>query len=278
MNNKFIDNLNAIGISINDSQKEQFDKYYNLLVEWNGFMNLTGITEYDEVCLKHYVDSLVYKYPFSLEFNDIISSINKNGLNSLYKKLGIDMDTEKIKNIINSMSDFFNNSISIIDVGTGAGFPGLPIKITFPDNEVVLLDSLNKRIKFLNEVITQVGILNITAIHARAEEAARNKDYREKFDCCVSRAVANLSTLVEYDLPFVKKGGYFVAYKSGNIEEELLESNKAITLMGGKIRFIYKFMLPDSDIERSLVYIEKVKNTPNKFPRKAGLPSKEPIK
>lgn len=278
MSNKFTDSLNAIGISINDSQKEQFDNYYNLLVEWNSFMNLTGITEYDEVCLKHYVDSLVYKYSFTLEFDEIISSINKNGLIGLYNKLGIDIDSEEFKNIIKNMSDFFNNSISIIDVGTGAGFPGLPIKIAFPNNEVVLLDSLNKRIKFLNEVINQIGVSGVSAVHARAEEAARNKDYREKFDCCVSRAVANLATLVEYDLPFVKKGGYFVAYKSGNIEEELLESNKAITLMGGKIRFIYKFMLPDSDIERSLVYIEKVKNTPNKYPRKAGLPGKEPIK
>lgn len=235
------DRLNSIGLHLNYHQIEQFEKYYELLVEWNGFMNLTGITEHDEVILKHYIDSLwVY---IADEFRDMIS-------------LGED----------------------IIDVGTGAGFPGLPIKIAFPDNKVMLLDSLNKRINFLNEVIKQTGVNKINTCHGRAEDCAQNPLFREKYGICVSRAVANLATLSEYCLPYVKVGGIFVAYKSGSIVEEINESRRAVDILGGNIEKVYKTQLPDTDIDRSFVVIRKIKCTNKKYPRKAGMPSKEPLK
>lgn len=233
----FIDNLKELGVEIDSKQLEQFNQYYETLVEWNEFMNLTGITEYDEVLLKHFVDSLV------LDPNKLITS-------------------DKIK---------------LIDVGTGAGFPGLPIKIAFPNVEVVLLDSLNKRIKFLDEVINKLGLENIKTIHSRAEDGGRNKELREQFDIAISRAVANLSSLAEYNLPYVKLGGYFVAMKSGEIDEEAENAKKAIKLLGGQLEKITKFRLPNTDIDRSLVLIKKVKETSKKYPRKAGLPTKEPL-
>lgn len=233
----FIDNLKELGVEIDSKQLEQFNQYYEILVEWNEFMNLTGITEYDEVLLKHFVDSLV------LDPNKLINS-------------------DKIK---------------LIDVGTGAGFPGLPIKIAFPNVNVVLLDSLNKRIKFLDEVITKLGLKNIKTIHSRAEDGGRNKELREQFDIAISRAVANLSSLAEYNLPYVKVGGYFVAMKSGEIDEEAKKAEKAIKLLGGELEKISKFRLPNTDIDRSLVLIKKVKTTSKKYPRKAGLPTKEPL-
>ena len=230
-------NLESINVELSDKQIEQLDKYYEILVEWNSFMNLTGITEYEEVMLKHYLDSLVLRLPI----------------------------------------DGSNLNIKLIDVGTGAGFPGLPLKIAYPDTEVVLYDSLNKRIKLLDEVIAQFGLKGISTVHGRAEDGGKSKELREQFDVSVSRAVADLSVLSEYNLPFVKVGGYFVAYKSGEIDEELEKSKKAILILGGQIEKVDKFKLPETDIERSLVYIKKVKNTPKKFPRKAGLPAKEPI-
>lgn len=233
----FIDNLKELGVEIDSKQLEQFNQYYETLVEWNEFMNLTGITEYDEVLLKHFVDSLV------LDPNKLITS-------------------DKIK---------------LIDVGTGAGFPGLPIKIAFPNVDVVLLDSLNKRIKFLDEVINKLGLENIKTIHSRAEDGGRNKELREQFDIAISRAVANLSSLAEYNLPYVKLGGYFVAMKSGEIDEEAENAKKAIKLLGGQLEKITKFSLPNTDIDRSLVLIKKVKETSKKYPRKAGLPTKEPL-
>lgn len=233
----FIDNLKELGVEIDSKQLEQFNQYYEILVEWNEFMNLTGITEYDEVLLKHFVDSLV------LDPNKLINS-------------------DKIK---------------LIDVGTGAGFPGLPIKIAFPNVNVILLDSLNKRIKFLDEVITKLGLKNIKTIHSRAEDGGRNKELREQFDIAISRAVANLSSLAEYNLPYVKVGGYFVAMKSGEIDEEAKKAEKAIKLLGGELEKISKFRLPNTDIDRSLVLIKKVKTTSKKYPRKAGLPTKEPL-
>ena len=229
--------LFELGITLSEEQKTQFLQYYELLVEWNSFMNLTGITDYEEVMLKHYLDSLVLKLPITGD----------------------------------------NSRLRLIDVGTGAGFPGLPLKIAYPDTEVVLFDSLNKRIKFLDEVISQLSLKGVTTIHGRAEDGGRNPKLREQFDVSVSRAVADLAVLSEYNLPFVKIGGYFVAYKSGEIDEELEKSKKAILILGGQIEKVDKFKLPETDIERSLVYIKKVKNTPKKFPRKAGLPAKEPI-
>ena len=225
--NQFIKDLSAIGVDLTEEQIQQFLKYYELLVEWNSFMNLTAITEYDEVMKKHFVDSL-----------------------TLIKTYDV------------------HREVSVIDVGTGAGFPGLALKIAYPQLQVTLLDSLNKRINFLNNVIEQLGLIGIETVHGRAEDFSKPGKLREKFDLCVSRAVANMSTLTEYCLPFVKLGGEFISYKSEKIEEEMNGAQNAIRLLGGKY---------DSDIYRNLVVIKKVKETPKKFPRKAGLPSKEPL-
>lgn len=226
--------LKSIGIELTEKQLNQFQQFYELLIEKNKVMNLTGITEYDEVVEKHFIDSL-------------------------------------------AIASFENIEGRIIDIGTGAGFPGIPLKIAFPDIEFVLLDSLNKRIKFLDEVVDVLGLEGITTIHGRAEDFAQRADYREGFDYCVSRAVANLSTLSEYCIPFVKIGGKFISYKSGEIEEEMNQSKHAIHVLGGKLSRVEKFQLPNSSGGRSFVSIEKVKSTSKKYPRKAGLPSKEPL-
>lgn len=170
-----------------------------------------------------------------------------------------------------------NKCESVLDVGTGAGFPGIPLKIVFPDLQILLLDSLNKRVIFLNEVIEMLGLKNITAIHDRAEDAAHNCLYREKFDLCVSREVANLSTLSEYCIPFVKQGGFFVSYKSSEIEQECENAKKAVTLLGGRIHGIKKCVIPGTEMERSFVIIKKEKGTSSKYPRKAGTPVKSPL-
>lgn len=170
-----------------------------------------------------------------------------------------------------------NKTNTLVDVGTGAGFPGIPLKIMFPHLKVTLLDSLNKRLKFLDEVISELELEEIYTVHGRAEDCGRNIQYREQYDLCVSRAVANLSTLSEYCIPFVKVGGNFVSYKSSMSEQEISSSEKAINILGGKIKNTSKVQLPCSDMERVFVIIEKQKNTGKKFPRKAGVPSKEPI-
>lgn len=236
MSQIFEDKLKEIGIVLTDTQKDQFFKFYELLVEWNKVMNLTGITEYEEVNEKHFVDSI-----------------------SLVKAI----DINKIE--------------TVIDVGTGAGFPGIPLKIAFPHLKIVLLDSLNKRIQFLNTVIEELGLSDIETIHGRAEDFAKKVEYRECFDLCVSRAVANLSTLSEYCLPYVKVSGMFIPYKSGEIDPEVEQAKKAIHLLGGKTDEVIKFQLPGSEIGRSFVKIKKTQKTSKKYPRKAGLPVKEPL-
>ena len=199
-------------------------------------MNLTGITEFQEVLVKHFLDSLA-----------CVKAV----------------DIKKVKRMM--------------DVGTGAGFPGVPLKIAFPHLEACLLDSLKKRVNFLEETFDLLKLTDITAVHGRAEEYAKNKAYRESFDLCVSRAVSNLATLSEYCLPYVKVGGSFISYKSGTVQEEAEQAEKAVKILGGKIRDVVYFSLPDSEIQRSLVVIEKVKSTSGKYPRKAGTPLKEPL-
>lgn len=228
--------LDSLNIELTESQIEQFILFYELLVEKNKVMNLTGITEWEDVVQKHFLDSLT-----------LIRVTDMNKINR------------------------------IIDVGTGAGFPGIPLKIAFPNIQITLMDSLNKRIRFLQEVIERCKLVQIEAVHSRAEDLARNVEYREQFDVCVSRAVANLSSLSEYCLPFVKLNGQFVSYKSGTVEEEINTAEKAIQILGGKIKEIDKFTLPDSDIARTLVVINKVKNCGKKYPRKAGMATSNPL-
>lgn len=236
--NQFEKYLEQFQITLNDKQKEQFLKYYELLVEWNGFMNLTAITEFDDVMKKHFADSL-----------SIVKAFSK-------------IRTEKLK---------------VIDIGTGAGFPGIPLKIVFPQIELTLLDSLQKRLKFLQEVIDQLELGEVELIHGRAEDFCKPSMKREQYDLCVSRAVANLATLSELCLPYVKVGGKFIPYKSEKAEEEVREAQKAITLLGGEVKEQIGFELPESNIGRTLVVISKKNITPKKFPRKAGMPAKEPI-
>lgn len=191
----------------------------------------------------------------------------------------IEPDEVKIKHFLDSLTVFkyINDEDKVIDIGTGAGFPGIPLKIMKSDTKITLLDSLNKRINFLNLVIEELELKNIEAIHGRAEEFARNKLYREKYDVAVSRAVANLSTLTEYMLPFVKVGGRCICMKGANLKEELDKAKNAIQELGGKIEIIDNFYLSNNDNERNIVIIKKIKETKSKYPRKAGIPSKEPL-
>lgn len=233
---QFEKDLAELNIQLSNTQIQQFIIYYEMLVEQNKFMNLTAITEYEDVLKKHFIDSL-----------SLVKACNLSG------------------------------ELSLLDVGTGAGFPGVPLKIAFPNLQVTLLDSLNKRILFLNAVIDKLGLSGIDSVHGRAEDFAQHS-MREKYDLCVSRAVANLTTLSEYCLPFVKVGGKFISYKSEKIVEEAKEAEKAIHILGGSIGKQVELYLPSSDIYRNLFVIDKKNATPKKYPRKAGLPAKEPLK
>ncbi len=229
--------LSDWNLELTAEKEQQFLTFYEMLVEKNKVMNLTAITEFEDVVEKHFLDSI-----------------------SLCQV----MDLKK--------------SLTLLDLGTGAGFPGIPLKIMFPELKITLADSLNKRLLFLNEVMEALNLKNIETVHGRAEELSKRKDYRESFDLCVSRAVANLSTLSEYCLPFIHTSGKFISYKSGEVEVELKDAKKAVFVLGGEIEDVIHFTLPDSDIKRSFVVINKVHATPKVYPRKAGTPSKSPLK
>ena len=239
--NKLVNICNKINIEISDDQINCFEKYYELLIEKNKVMNLTAITDKEDVIVKHFIDSIA-----------LIPYLTDKGINT-------------------------NNDLKIIDIGTGAGFPGLPLKIMMPDVKFTLLDSLNKRVSFLNEVIDELKLKDIEALHGRAEDYASDNKYREKYDICVSRAVANLSTLSEYCIPFVKEDGYFISYKAGESEEEINNSKNAIKILGGKINKVEEFVLPGTDVSRVFVFIRKLELTDKKYPRKAGVPAKKPL-
>lgn len=234
-NEKLLEKLNKIQLNVNDEVLNKFWVYMTNLLEWNEKINLTAITDEDDIILKHFIDSLT-----------ILECIPEKS--------------------------------NVIDVGTGAGFPGIPLKIVREDINMTLMDSLNKRITFLNEIINKLGLKKINSIHSRAEELAKMPEHREKYDIAVSRAVANLSTLSEYMIPFVKVGGKCICMKGSNIEEELKTAKNAIKELGGEVEKVINFKLPDSDNERNIIIIKKVRNTKSKYPRKAGMPSKEPLK
>ncbi len=223
-----------IGINLDEQKSDKLYNYMNLLLKWNENINLTAITDKDEIILKHFIDSL---------------TINK----------------------------YIKSNDMVMDIGTGAGFPGIPLRIMNDDNKIILVDSLNKRINFLNEVCNELNLENVECIHSRAEDLACKKEYRENLDVVVSRAVARLNILLEYMLPFVKVGGKCICMKGPNISEELNEATNAIKILGGKIEKIEKVILPESDMERNIVIISKEKTTPSKYPRKSGVPSKQPI-
>lgn len=237
-NSILVKGAEKIGIVLSKKQQDQFEAYYDYLVAQNEVMNLTAITEYEEVLCKHFLDSLF-----------LVKSLNLNAFQG--KK--------------------------VLDLGTGAGFPGIPLKIAFPDTEFVLMDSLNKRVAFLNRVIDLLDLKKVVAVHGRAEEAARTKEYREQFDYCVSRAVARLATLSEFCIPFVKPGGYFISYKAGDCKEECNEAKNAIMTLGGKLVSAEGSFLPETEIARTFVIVKKEKHTPEKYPRGQGKPLKQPL-
>ena len=227
-----------IPLSLSDEQKSSFYIFYQDLVEKNKVMNLTSITEEKDVILKHFADSVALAL---------------------------------------AVPEMAGKNIKVFDLGTGAGFPGIPLAIAYPEMRLTLADSLNKRILFIKEEAEKLGLKNVSSVHGRAEDLSRNSEFREIYDLCISRAVANLSTLAEYCIPFVHINGLFIPYKSGNVDEEIKLSAKALQVLGGKTERICHYSLPENAGERTLIIIRKDKQTPKKYPRKAGLPSKEPI-
>ncbi|KYD12205.1 MAG: 16S rRNA (guanine(527)-N(7))-methyltransferase RsmG [Caldibacillus debilis] len=234
---QFIEALNEHHISLTARQLEQFETYWALLSEWNEKMNLTSINGKEQVYLKHFYDSLTASF-----FVDLKSS-----------------------------------PLQICDVGSGAGFPGIPWKIVFPQLRLTIIDSLKKRILFLTELVNRLQLEGVTLFHERAENAGQNGDFREKFDVVTARAVARLSVLSEFCLPLAKPGGVFLAMKGPGVKEEIKEGKRAISILGGKIASVHTLALPYENSERNIILIEKVKNTPKKYPRKPGIPVKSPL-
>ncbi len=237
--NHIVDYMARCGVNIDEGQAEQFDVYFRMLVDWNTRVNLTAITEPEEVLVKHFADSVA----------------------------------------LGRLPGFAPEGKQLLDMGTGAGFPAIPLKIAYPGLQVTMLDSLNKRIRFLDAVIEELHLTGIRAVHGRAEDFAGKAEYRESFDLAVSRAVANMAVLAEYCLPYVKMGGCFVAYKAAEYRDsgEKDASLKAIKILGGELKNVLEYTLPGSDAYRCLAVVEKTAATPKKYPRRAGLPAKEPL-
>ena len=226
------------GFSIDSKQMEQFNQYLHLLQEWNEKVNLTAITEENEVYLKHFYDSVT---------------------------------------LANFVEFTGKEKLTLCDVGSGAGFPSIPLKILFPQLEVTIVDSLKKRIHFLELLVEELGLENVHLVHDRAEDFGQKKEYRGSFDIVTARAVARLSVLAEFCLPITKVGGIFAAMKGSKASEELNDSKKAIKILGGRTRKVETFELPEDAGERSILLIDKIKNTPTKYPRQAGTPNKKPL-
>lgn len=233
---QFTNALKNHGIELREKQLKQFDNYFHMLVEWNEKMNLTALTDKEDVYLKHFYDSITAAFYYD-----------------------------------------FTKNIHICDVGAGAGFPSIPIKICFPHLEITIIDSLNKRIGFLDHLAKELGIENVHFHHGRAEDFGSNPEFREKFDVVMARAVARMSVLSELCLPFSKKDGVFIAMKGAQANEEIIDSKKAIKLLGGKVNKVDTFTLPQEESERSIIIIDKKMKTPNKYPRQAGTPNRKPI-
>ncbi len=233
--------LEMKGISVDEDTVKKFQEYMEGILYWNEKINLTNITDRNEFIIKHFIDSII-----CLDY------------------------------------DQYRDAERIIDVGTGGGFPGIPLAIASPDKDFILMDSLNKRLKIIDELCEEIGIKNVTTVHARAEELAKNKTHREKYDLCVSRAVANMAVLSEYCLPFIRVGGYLLSYKGPDAKREIQDAKNALTILGGRVEKICDGNLEefgiDHGIDHKIVIIKKIKNTPSKFPRKAGTPAKEPLK
>lgn len=234
----FIQSLSKHNIALTAKQKEQFNTYFKKLGAANEHVNLTRITEEDEVYLKHFYDSIT---PLIV------------------------------------IPEIFKENITMCDVGAGAGFPSLPIKILRPDLKLTIVDSLGKRLNFLSDLLEELGIEGVNLVHGRAEDVGKNPDYREKFDLVTARAVARMSVLSEYCLPLAKVGGKFVALKGPKAQDELAASEKALDILGGKLVDSNEFTLPNSDEERTIVVVDKVKSTPKKYPRQAGTPARKPL-
>ena len=236
---KFIEELSKHNIDLTEKQKKQFQLYFEDLIETKMHVNLTRITEEKDVYLKHFYDSITPLFEFG---------------------------------------DVFKENMTLCDVGAGAGFPSIPIKIIMPSLKITIVDSLAKRLTFLKGLVEKLGLSDVELVHGRAEDVGQNSKYREKFDLVTARAVANMTVLSEYCLPLVKKDGYFIALKGPKAEDELKTGQKALSVLGGKLIKDKELTLPNSDEERTLVLIKKIKNTPKKYPRQAGTPRKKPIK
>ena len=232
----FKNRLETEGISLDETQLQQFNQYYELLIEWNDKVNLTAITDKSEVYLKHFFDSITASFYYD-----------------------------------------FSNVNTLCDIGAGAGFPSIPLKIVYPHLQITIVDSLKKRIHFLENLVDALNLEGINLVHARAEDFGQDKEARASFDVVTARAVARMSVLSEYCLPLCKQGGFFIALKGSSSTEELQAAKKAIKQLGGEFKEEYQFALPIEESERAIIITKKVKNTPKKYPRKPGLPAKQPL-